>query len=154
MREQVSETPFHRFPFHPFNISLSCLAQCLPCLPCPSLTSHAARCTRQPPRLQPLVKNAPGFFFSFSVRGKRLTQRKTCKWDLVASAQKAGCAGLEVVQNLCRYFPLVCIDLLPSRGKQQQQQQQRDAREEREGGGGGCGAAFMGNVCDQHDSSA
>lgn len=95
--------------------------------------SDQPRCTRQPPRLQPLVESAPGFFL-FSIF-PYLTQRKTCKWDLVASAQKAGRAGLEVVQNLCRYFSLVCIDLLLSPGKQQQQQ--RDAREGR-GGRGSC----------------
>lgn len=119
MREQVSETPFHRFPFYPSNISLRRLAQCLTWLACPSLTGHTARRLR--------LKTA----FCFSFRGKCATQRKTCKWDQVACAQEARRAHLEVVQNLCRYFPLVCIDLLLSSSKQQ-----RDAGEVGVGGGG------------------
>lgn len=33
IREEVSETPFFCFPYYCFNISLSCLAACLPLLP-------------------------------------------------------------------------------------------------------------------------
>lgn len=41
MREQVSETPFFCFPYHCFNISLSCLAACLPVLPFPTPAAPA-----------------------------------------------------------------------------------------------------------------
>lgn len=140
MREQVSETPFHRFPFHPFNISLSCLARCLPCLPCPSPTGHAARRTRQ-----------PVFLFLFFRSWKSLNAKKNLQMGPRGVGPKSwacrsgSCAKPLSVLSSGMYRPLAFT---------RQTAAAAAAARCKGGEGGGGGAAFMGNVCDQHDSSA